>query len=326
MALKEILESIRHPHKVTFEANDLTSNYGKFIAQPFERGYAVTIGNALRRVLLSSIPGYAITAIKIKDVSNEFENVEGMKEDTIVMIMHLKNVVVSLPDHIESKTIHVKKEGPCIITAKDLVESDSEVKVYNPDYYIATISEGYSFEMDIQIDGGYSYVPAEVSAELISDINAIVIDAIYSPIVSVNYNVEDIRVGQRIDYGRLTLEIETKGNIAPDKALSWAAKILKDNLLCFMLPEEANENDEKLEEAPKDSILDVLKDKHVEEVEFSIRTANFLISSDLKTLDKVALKSDSDLLRLTGANEMIIEEIKEKLEEYGAHLGMRRMI
>ena len=249
-----------------------------------------------------------------------------MKEDTIVMIMHLKNVVVSLPDHIESKTIHVKKEGPCIITAKDLVESDSEVKVYNPDYYIATISEGYSFEMDIQIDGGYSYVPAEVSAELISDINAIVIDAIYSPIISVNYNVEDIRVGQRIDYGRLTLEIETKGNIAPDKALSWAAKILKDNLLCFMLPEEANEDDEKLEEAPKDSILDVLKDKHVEEVEFSIRTANFLISSDLKTLDKVALKSDSDLLRLTGANEMIIEEIKEKLEEYGAHLGMRRMI
>ena len=228
MALKEILESIRHPHKVTFEAKDLTSNYGKFIAQPFERGYAVTIGNALRRVLLSSIPGYAITAIKIKDVSNEFENVEGMKEDTIVMIMHLKNVVVSLPDHIESKTIHVKKEGPCIITAKDLVESDSEVKVYNPDYYIATISEGYSFEMDIQIDGGYSYVPAEVSAELISDINAIVIDAIYSPIVSVNYNVEDIRVGQRIDYGRLTLEIETKGNIAPDKALSWAAIILNE--------------------------------------------------------------------------------------------------
>lgn len=110
MALKEILESIRHPHKVTFEAKDLTSNYGKFIAQPFERGYAVTIGNALRRVLLSSIPGYAITAIKIKDVSNEFENVEGMKEDTIVMIMHLKNVVVSLPDHIESKTIHVKKK------------------------------------------------------------------------------------------------------------------------------------------------------------------------------------------------------------------------
>ena len=324
MALKEILESIRHPHKVTFEAKDLTSTYGKFVAQPFERGYAVTIGNALRRVLLSSIPGYAITAIKIKDVSNEFENVEGMKEDTIVMIMHLKNVVVSLPDHIESKTIHVKKEGPCIITAKDLVESDSEVKVYNPDYYIATISEGYSFEMDIQIDGGYSYVPAEVSAELISDVNAIVIDAIYSPIVSVKYNVDPIRVGQRIDYGKLSLEIETKCNITPDKALSWAAKILRDNLTCFMLPEEVEENDEKLEEVPKDSILDVLKNKYVDEIEFSVRTANFLMSSDLKTLDKVALKSDSDLLRLIGANEMIVEEIKEKLAEYGAHLGMRK--
>lgn len=324
MALKEILESIRHPHKVTFESKDLTSNYGKFVAQPFERGYAVTIGNALRRVLLSSIPGYAITAIKIKDVTNEFENVEGMKEDTIVMIMHLKNVVVSLPDNIESKTVHIKKDGPCVIKAGDLVESDSEVKIYNPDYYIATIAEGYSFEMDIQIEGGYSYVPAEMSAELLDDINAIVIDAIYSPIVSVNYTVDPIRVGQRVDYGKLTLEIETKGSIAPDKALSWAAKILRDNLTSFMLPEEAEEGDEKLEEDSKNSVLDSLKDKNVDEIEFSVRTANFLMTSDLKTLDKVALKSDSDLLRLVGTNEMIIEEIKEKLAEYGAHLGMRK--
>lgn len=324
MALKEILESIRHPHKVTFESKDLTSNYGKFVAQPFERGYAVTIGNALRRVLLSSIPGYAITAIKIKDVTNEFENVEGMKEDTIVMIMHLKNVVVSLPDNIESKTVHIKKDGPCVIKAGDLVESDSEVKIYNPDYYIATIAEGYSFEMDIQIEGGYSYVPAEMSAELLDDINAIVIDAIYSPIVSVNYTVDPIRVGQRVDYGKLTLEIETKGSIAPDKALSWAAKILRDNLTSFMLPEEAEEGDEKLEEDSKNSVLDSLKDKNVDEIEFSVRTANFLMTSDLKTLDKVALKSDSDLLRLVGANEMIIEEIKEKLAEYGVHLGMRK--
>lgn len=324
MALKEILESIRHPHKVTFESKDLTSNYGKFVAQPFERGYAVTIGNALRRVLLSSIPGYAITAIKIKDVTNEFENVEGMKEDTLVMIMHLKNVVVSLPDNIESKTVHIKKEGPCIIKAGDLVESDSEVKIYNPDYYIATIAEGYSFEMDIQIEGGYSYVPAEMSAELLNDINSIVIDAIYSPIVSVNYTVDPIRVGQRVDYGKLTLEIETKGSIAPDRALSWAAKILRDNLTSFMLPEEAEEGDEKLEEDTKNSVLESLKDKNVDEIEFSVRTANFLMTSDLKTLDKVALKSDSDLLRLVGANEMIIEEIKEKLAEYGAHLGMRK--
>lgn len=324
MALKEILESIRHPHKVTFESKDLTSNYGKFVAQPFERGYAVTVGNALRRVLLSSIPGYAITAIKIKDVTNEFENVEGMKEDTLVMIMHLKNVVVSLPDNVESKTVHIKKDGPCIIKAGDLVESDSEVKIYNPDYYIATIAEGYSFEMDIQIEGGYSYVPAEMSAELLNDINAIVIDAIYSPIVNVKCTVDPIRVGQRVDYGKLTLEIETKGSIAPDRALSWAAKILRDNLTSFMLPEEAEEGDEKLEEDTKNSVLESLKDKNVDEIEFSVRTANFLMTSDLKTLDKVALKSDSDLLRLVGANEMIIEEIKEKLAEYGAHLGMRK--
>ena len=224
MALKEILESIRRPHRVTFEAKDLTPSYGKFIAQPFERGYAVTVGNALRRVLLSSIPGYAIAAIKIYGVSNEFENVPGMKEDTIVMIMHLK-----------------------------------------PDYYIATIAEGYTFEMDIQIEGGYSYVPAELNMELVEDVNAIAIDAIYSPILSVKYSVDDIRVGQRIDYGRLTLEIETKGNVAPEKALSWAAKILRENLTHFMQPEEANGDDGKIEEAPKDSVLDSLTGKHIEE-------------------------------------------------------------
>lgn len=324
MALKEILESVRHPHKVTFESKDLTSNYGKFVAQPFERGYAVTIGNALRRVLLSSIPGYAISAIKIKDVSNEFENVEGMKEDTLVMIMHLKNVVVSLPDNIDKKVVNIKKEGPCIIKAGDFAAADASVKIYNPDYYIATISEGYSFEMEVQIDSGYSYVPAEMSAELVNDVNTIVIDAVYSPIVSVKYNIEDIRVGQRIDYGKLTLEIETKGNIAPDKALSWAAKILKDNLISFMMPEEAEEGDSKVEEDNKESVLELLKEKAVDDIEFSVRTANFLMTSDLKTLDKVALKSDSDILRLVGANEMIVEEIKEKLAEFGAHLGMRK--
>lgn len=324
MALKEILESIRHPHRVTFEARDLTPNYGKFVAQPFERGYATTIGNALRRVLLSSIPGYAITAIKIDGVTNEFENVPGMKEDTIVMIMHLKNVVVALPENVDAKTIHIKKEGPCTVTAADFASADADVTVFNPEHHIATIAEGYTFEMDVQIESGYNYVPAEVNMELLEDVNAIAIDAIYSPIVSVKFAVDDVRVGQRINYyGKLTLEIETKGNIAPEKALSWAAKLLRDNLTPFMLPEEANGDDEKIEETPKDSVLDSLKGKHIEEVEFSVRTANFLMASDLKTLDKVAVKTDADLLRLIGANEMIIEEIKEKLAEYNAHLGMR---
>lgn len=323
MALKEILESIRHPHRVTFEAKDLTSTYGKFIAQPFERGYATTVGVALRRVLLSSIPGYAISAIKIEGVTNEFENIPGMKEDTIVMIMHLKGVIVSLSDHLGAKTIHIKKEGPCNVTAGDISDTDGEVTVYNPDYHIATIAEGYTFEMDIQIEGGYGYVPAEMNMELVEDINAIALDTVYSPIVSVRYDVDDIRVGQRIDYGKLTLEIETKGNIAPDRALSWATKILRDNVAPFLMPEEAEGEEVIKEECPKDSVLDTLKNKHVEEVEFSIRTANFLIASDLKTLDKVAMKTDSDLLRLMGANEMIVEEIKEKLAEFGAHLGMR---
>ncbi len=323
MALKDILESTKKPHNVTFEAKDVTNNYGKFIAQPFERGYATTIGNALRRVLLSSIPGYAISVVRIEGVTNEFENLDGMKEDTILMLMHLKSIVVSLPEELEVKEIHVKKTGPCVITAKDIADIDSEITIYNPDHYIATLSEGCILEMDIQIDAGYGYVPSEMSADLIQDINIISLDTVYSPIIGVKFDVEDIRIGQRIDYGKLIFEIETDGSISPEKSLSYAAKILRDNLFAFLAPEEADSASNVVKESSKDNELDKIRDLHVEEVEFSVRTANFLTSVDLKTLDKVAVKTETDLLRLPGANEMIVGEIKSKLEQYGAKLGMK---
>lgn len=320
--LKKILDSIiTYPHKVTFEAKELTPYYGKFTAQPFDRGYATTVGVALRRVLLSSIPGYAISALKIEGVTNEFENMNGMKEDTIVMIMHLKSVVVSLEGDIELKVVHIKKEGPCDFTALDIANADSEVLVHNPDHYIATIEEGYTLEMDIQIECGYGYVP--VNNETLEDINAIGVDAVYSPILSVRFDVSDIRVGQRTDYGKLTLEVETKGNVPPDRALSYASKILRDNLLCFLMLEELDAEDIAKIETTGNETLDTLKGKHVDEVEFSVRTANFLIASDLKTLDKVARKTEKDILRYKDSNETILEEIKEKLSKYGVHLGMK---
>lgn len=323
MALKDILESIQHPHRVTFEAKDMTDTKGKFIAYPFEKGYATTVGVALRRVLLSSIPGYAISAIKIEGVTNEFENVPSVKEDTIVMIMHLKSVIVALPEHVETKTIHIKKVGPCNFTAKDIEDADVEIKVYNPEHHIATISEGATFEIDLQIECGYGYIPAEMNSDLFEDVSAIAIDAVYSPIVRVNYDVTDIRVGKRIDYGKLTLEIETKGNIRPDKALSYAAKILRDNLASFLLPEEQSDGELIIDTDSKSNVLEMLKNKSVEEVEFSVRTANFLMACDIKTLDKLVLKSESDILRLVGVNEKILGEIKDKLAEYDVHLGMR---
>ncbi len=324
MALKDILESIKKPHNVVFESKDMTATYGKFIAQPFERGAAITIGNSLRRVLLSSIPGYAISVVKIEGVSNEFQNLDGMKEDTIVALMHLKKVVVSLPEEIEVKEVHISKTGPCVITAADIAAADSEVTVYNPDCYIASLTDGATLEMDIQIDGGYGYVPSEMSEELVSsDINIITLDTVYSPVVNVKFNVEDIRIGQRIDYGKLVLEVETNGSISPEKAVSYAAKLIRDSLFAFLAPEESENANTIVKEVSKDSELDKIRNLHVEEVEFSVRTANFLISVDLKTLDKVAVKTESDLLRLTGANEMIITEIKGKLEQYGARLGMK---
>ncbi len=323
MALKDILESTKKPHTVTFKQEEVTENYGKFIAQPFERGYATTIGNALRRVLLSSIPGYAISVVRIDGVSNEFENLDGMKEDTIVMLMHLKGVIVSLPSDLEVKELHIKKTGPCVITAKDIAEVSSDITVYNPDLHLATLSEGCVFEMDIQIDAGYGYVSSEMSEGLIQDINIISLDTVYSPVVRVKFDAEDIRIGQRIDYAKLVLEVETNGTISPQKAVSYAAKILRDNLFAFLSPEEAENADNFVKESSKDSELDKIMNLHVEEVEFSVRTANFLAGVDLKTLDKVAVKTESDLLRLPGANEMIIGEIKNKLEQYGAKLGMK---
>lgn len=326
MALKDILDDTKKPHTVTFEKKDLTETYGKFVAHPFERGYATTVGNSLRRVLLSSIPGYGISAVKIEGVTNEFQNLDGMKEDTVVMIMHLKGIIVSINDDEvieQGKEIHIKKTGPCVITAKDIADADSSIKVHNPDHYIATISEGTNFEMLIQIDPGYGYLTSEMNGESISEINVIPLDTVFSPVISVKTSVEDIRVGGRTDYGKLIMEVETNGSIAPDKALSLAAKILRDNLYAFLRPEEADDDRDIVPNGEEENELDKLKDLNVESVEFSVRTANFLTGVDLKTLDKVAMKTESDLLRLPGANELIVSEIKEKLEQYGAKLGMR---
>ncbi|MBI4977423.1 MAG: DNA-directed RNA polymerase subunit alpha [Spirochaetes bacterium] len=323
MALKDILESTKKPHRVTFEKEAMTKEYGKFVAQPFEKGYAVTIGNALRRALLSSIPGYAVSTIKIEGVSNEYENIKGVKEDTAMIILNLKRAVVRLTDGLDTKMVHIKKEGPGTFTTGDIAAADSSVEVFNKDHVIATLSEGGKIVMDLQIDSGYGYVPSEMNEQLVQEIGAVAIDAMYSPIRRVKLNVEDIRVGQRTDYGKLTLEVETNGTISPDKAVSWAAKILRNNLFAFLHIEEADDESGSEDGSQEESALDRLKDVHIEEVEFSIRTANFLNNNDLKTLDRVAMKTDSDLERMIGANEMIIQEIKEKLAEYNATLGMR---
>lgn len=323
MALKDILDSIKKPHRVTFEREELTDSYGRFVAQPFERGYAVTIGNALRRALLSSIPGYAISAIKIDGVSNEYANIDGVKEDTLIMTLNMKKATLRLQDDLEAKVVHIEKEGPGVFTAGDIEKADSAVEVFNKDLVIATLSDGAKLSIDIQIDSGYGYVPSEMNEELVQEIGAITIDAIYSPVTRVRFDVENIRVGQRTDYGKLVLEVETDATIRPDKALSWAAKALRQNLFAFLAIEEAEE-EKAFEEAEKEEgALDKLKEKHIEEVEFSIRTANFLANADLKTLDKVAMKAEDELLRIPGANEMIVEEIKEKLADYNVTLGQR---
>lgn len=323
MALKEILETMKKPHAVTFESSELNETYGKFIAQPFERGYAVTIGNALRRVLLSSIPGYAISAIRIDGASSEYENIDGVKEDTLMIILAMKKLVVKLQEDVDAKMIHIEKEGPATLTGADISDADSGIEVLNKDLVLANISEGGKIIMDLQIDCGYGYVPSEMNQDLVQEIGAITLDAIYSPIVRVRFEVEDVRVGQRTDYGKLILEVETNGTISPDKAVSWAAKILRTNLFPFLDIEEAEEEKALEESSREESVLDKLKHQHIEDVGFSVRTVTFLHNADLKTLDKIAVKSEDDLMRVPGASSEVVDEIKEKLEEYDVELGYR---
>lgn len=324
MVLKEKLESQKNPQKVTFEPEELTDTYGKFTAQPFEKGFAITIGNSLRRAMLSTIPGYAVTSMKIDGVSNEYENIEGVKEDTINIMLALKKLVVKLQDDLEEKVIHIEKSGPGTLTAQDIADADSSLEVFNPELHIATLNEDVQISLDIQIEAGYGYVPSEMSEDLSQEIGAVVMDALFSPVKRVRFDVDDVRIGHRTDYGKLTIEVETNGTIKPEKALSWAAKTLRQNLYAFLTAEEAEEEREIDETEIEESILDKLKDIHIEEAGFSVRTNNFLSNADLKTLDKVVTRSEDELMRIPNATAKIVEEIKEKmLDEYEVELGYK---
>ncbi len=330
MARRNLLKGFKRPKGITFEHGEADSNYGRFIAYPFERGYGVTMGNTLRRILLSSIQGYAITGVRItsygqdgapKVITSEFEAIPEVAEDTPDIISNLKQIKLNLPGGEEEKVIVVEAKGAGKLTAKEL-EVDDSIQVMNKDLPIATLMEKANLEMEIQIDLGRGYVPSERSEKYIEVIGTIPVDAVFSPVTKVKYNVENTRVGQRTDYDKLILEVWTNGTMRPEDALAEAAKIAKDHLSIFINFDEESSSEEGVldeEEARVRAILDT----PVEELELSVRSSNCLRNANIRTIGDLTRRTEDEIAKTRNFGKKSLQEIKDKLQERGLALGMK---
>jgi DNA-directed RNA polymerase subunit alpha len=310
------------PKRLEVEKETLTPFYGKFTAEPFERGFGITIGNSLRRILLSSLQGAAIASIKIDGVLHEFSTIPGIKEDVTEIILNLKEVRLKL--HTEGpKTIRVKAEGPKVLKAGDILTGDA-VEVLNPDHYLATLSRDSKLSMEMVVKMGRGYVSAERNKEESQPIGTVPMDAIFSPIKKVNYMVTNARVGQVTDYDKLTLEVWTDGSLNPEEAVAHAAKIMKDQLSIFITFEEEEETempypeDEEEREAVNENLL-----RSVDELELSVRSANCLKHANIKLIGDLVQKTEAEILATKNFGRKSLNEIKEILSEMGLNLGMK---
>jgi DNA-directed RNA polymerase subunit alpha len=330
MARKNLLKGFKRPKGITFEHSESDANYGKFVAYPFERGYGVTMGNTLRRILLSSIQGYAISAIRItsygddgtpKVITSEYEAIPEVAEDTPDIINNLKAVKISLSGGEEEKVIVVEAKGPGTVMAKD-IQVDDTLEVINKDLLICTLMEKANLELEIQIDLGRGYVPSERSEKYVEIIGTIPIDAVFSPVTKVKYLVENTRVGQRTDYDKLVLEIWTDGTIAPEDALAEAAKIAKDHLSIFInFDEESTEDEGEIDE--EEARIRAVLDTPVEELELSVRSSNCLRNANIKTIGDLTRRTEEEIAKTRNFGKKSLQEIKEKLRDRNLSLGMK---
>ena len=309
------------PKTIEFDEKETTPTYGRFIAEPFERGYGITIGNALRRILLSSLPGYAITAVRIKGVLHEFSTLPGVKEDITDIILNLKEVRLRLHEGQEI-TASLKAKGEAVITAQDITAGPS-LEVLTPEQHIATLDKGAEIDAELVIKEGRGYVPAE-RGEDEEPVGTIRIDAIFSPIKKVNFVVTNARVGQRTDYDRLALEIWTDGSILPRDALTYAARILRDQMTIFAGVEEEIEvpaPGERIE--PRPEPLNEHLFRPVEGLPISVRAFNGLQNADIKYVGELVQRTEQDMLKIKNFGRKSLNEIKEILTDMGLSLGMR---
>ncbi len=316
---KEIIK----PGKLEIVEGTFTNSYARFNAQPLERGFGVTIGNSLRRILLSSLYGSAIIGVKFDEslgVLHEFSSISGIYEDVTDIILNLKKVVLKM--HTDKpQIVSLDKTGPCEVTAGDIAMGGN-IDVINPDQHIATIENGMTLKMEMRVDWGRGYVPAEINKEKIDTQGWIAIDAIFSPVRRVSFNVTPTIVGRRTDYDRLSLEVWTNGVVAPDDALAFAAKINKEYMETFInFHEEEIERQGISEEGERELNNNLFRT--VEELELSVRSANCLKNANMTYIYELVQKSEAELLKTKNFGRKSLEEIKEKLAKMGLHIGMK---
>jgi DNA-directed RNA polymerase subunit alpha len=308
------------PKKVQVEAETLTDTYGKFSAEPFERGFGTTLGNSLRRVLLSSLQGAAVCSLRIKGVLHEFSAIPGVTEDATDIVLNLKGVRLKIYG-TESRTVRIIHKGEGIIKAGS-ISTDPNVEILNPEHHIATCSNDANLEIEMVVKHGKGYIPADRNRDEKAPVGTIPIDSIFSPIQKVNFSVSNARVGQMTDYDKLTLELWTDGSIKPEDAIAFAAKILKDQLSIFInFDEDAEEVEDYEIEDDKDRINENLY-RSVDELELSVRSANCLKNAGIKLIGELVARTEAEMLKTQNFGRKSLNEIKDVLADMGLTLGM----
>jgi DNA-directed RNA polymerase subunit alpha len=329
MARKNLLKGFKKPKGITFEHLETNPNYGKFTAYPFEPGFGTTVGNTLRRVLLSSIQGYAVSSVRITSydadgvphvISSEFETIPNVSEDTLEILNSLKQIRLRLPGDAEQDILLYEFKGPGTIKSDDFAK-EGQLEILTKDMPVFTMMDGAHLEFEIQVDLGRGYVPSEVNGQYIEVVGTIPMDSIFSPVTKVKYSIEPCRVGQRNDYDKLVLEVWTDGTIAAEDALAEAAKIAKDHFSIFV-----NFNDNEISGSDDmdegDERIRQLLNTPVEELELSVRSSNCLKNANIRTIGELTKKTEDDIAKTRNFGKKSLTEIKEKLLEWNLTLGM----
>jgi len=302
------------------EKEDVTPVFGRFIAKPLERGFGITLGNALRRVLLSSLQGAAIVGLRVEGVEHEFSTVPDVSEDITEIVLNLKSLDVWL-DVEGERTATIDVVGPKVVTGADII-SDGSLRVLNPDHVICTVGAGGRFKAEVVVKTGKGYLTSDLVKESLP-LNVIPIDAVFSPVKRVSFSVADARVGQRSDFNKLTIEILTNGAVSPEDGLAYAAKILKEQLAVFINFQEADEEIQAPEVVQMDARLNENLYKSVDELELSVRAANCLENAGIRYIGELVVKTEAEMLKTKNFGRKTLNEIKDLLSEMGLHLGMK---
>jgi DNA-directed RNA polymerase subunit alpha len=313
---------VQMPEKIEIDESSLSPTFGRFTAQPLEKGFGVTLGNSFRRVLLSSLPGTAITAIRVEGIQHEFSTVKGVVEDVADLILNLKQVRIK-PINKKATKVTLSIKGPGELKAKDIQDASSELEILNPDLHLATLNKEADFELELRLGRGKGYASSEENKSTDQPIGTIAIDSIFTPIKNVRFFVEPTRVGGQTDFEKLILEIETDGSIAPDEALTHAGKILRDHIQLFINFEAEPETEkvESEEEAKLSQTRKTLK-MSVDELELSVRSHNCLRSANIKTIADLVRKDESELLKFRNFGRKSLAELSAIVDELGLNFGM----